>query len=144
MTARIINVALDADELDAVVYEMSHNHGPGDFEAECPGCSAYLKLKTALETPPGVAAPDSKTHEIEPASAPAPQARHAQYVTVPIASGNTQPLYAVSAPDRELMEKAARLCGWISESPHERGSINGMAAQLGYALRARLQEINHG
>ena len=45
---------------------------------------------------------------------------------------------------RSTMQAALQLCDWINESPHERGSINGLAAQVGYALRAALaeQEVN--
>lgn len=56
MTRRIITIELDADELENVVYEMEQNHGPRDFESECPGCSAYRKLKEAHERPHGVLA----------------------------------------------------------------------------------------
>ena len=33
------------------------------------------------------------------------------------------------------MRKAILLCEWIAETPHQRGSINGQAAQVEYALR---------
>lgn len=42
--------------------------------------------------------------------------------------------------DSEAVRQAAQLCEWIALSPHQRGSVNGQAAQVGYALRAALQQ----
>jgi hypothetical protein len=41
--------------------------------------------------------------------------------------------------DEELIQRAHLLCLWIGETPHIRGSINGLAAQLGRVLRERLK-----
>jgi len=37
-----------------------------------------------------------------------------------------------------LLRKAAILCDWIAETPHKRGSINGQAMQVGYAIKTEL------
>lgn len=37
---------------------------------------------------------------------------------------------------RAVLKSAMQLCQWISESPHHRGSINGMAAQVLHAASA--------
>jgi hypothetical protein len=42
--------------------------------------------------------------------------------------------------DAELLGRARLLCEWIQDTPHQRGSINGIAAQLYYAIAARAQE----
>lgn len=39
------------------------------------------------------------------------------------------------------MRKAILLCEWIAETPHQRGSINGQAAQVEYALRTALEQV---
>ena len=39
---------------------------------------------------------------------------------------------------RTEIQQAVLLCQWIAESPHRRGSINGQAAQVGYALSQAL------
>lgn len=41
---------------------------------------------------------------------------------------------------RELLQQTEMLCQWINETPHQRGSINGQAAQVGYALRAAMEQ----
>lgn len=47
-----------------------------------------------------------------------------------------EPLYAHD--DTALLRQARQLCELIGKTPHQRGSINGLAAQLGHALRERL------
>ena len=49
-----------------------------------------------------------------------------------------KPLYPVD--DTALLRQAYLLCDEINKMPHVRGSINGMAVQLQYALRERLGE----
>lgn len=44
----------------------------------------------------------------------------------------------IPANTREAIRKAILLCQWIAESPHQRGSINGQAAQVQYALEQAL------
>lgn len=41
---------------------------------------------------------------------------------------------------RLALERAIQLCQWVSESPHQRGSINGMAAQVQHELREALAQ----
>ena len=41
--------------------------------------------------------------------------------------------------DTALLRQAYLLCDEINKMPHVRGSINGMAVQLQYALRERLE-----
>lgn len=40
----------------------------------------------------------------------------------------------------DTIARALQLCDWIAESPHQRGSINGLAAQV----RHELQSLPHG
>lgn len=40
----------------------------------------------------------------------------------------------------EAMRAALELCKWIGETPHQRGSINGKAAQVAHALCAALAQ----
>jgi len=42
--------------------------------------------------------------------------------------------------DTALLRQSYLLCDEINKMPHVRGSINGMAVQLQYALRERLGE----
>ncbi len=42
--------------------------------------------------------------------------------------------------DTALLRQAYLLCDEINKMPHVRGSINGMAVQLQYALRERLNQ----
>jgi hypothetical protein len=44
----------------------------------------------------------------------------------------------VAEQDTALLRQAYLLCDEINKMPHVRGSINGMAVQLQYALRERL------
>lgn len=44
-----------------------------------------------------------------------------------------------SRDDTELLRRVKKLCEWIGETPHTRGSINGLAAQLEHVLRERLK-----
>lgn len=39
---------------------------------------------------------------------------------------------------KEVMQQAQLLCEWISETPHQRGSINGLAAQVLHSISAAL------
>jgi len=50
--------------------------------------------------------------------------------------------FAALVAEREtaLLRQAYLLCDEINKMPHVRGSINGMAVQLQYALRERLGE----
>ena len=41
---------------------------------------------------------------------------------------------------RQAALQAILLCRWIDETPHQRGSINGMAAQVQHALEKALAE----
>ena len=50
------------------------------------------------------------------------------------------PLYTHPPDDTALLRQAYLLCDEINKMPHVRGSINGMAVQLQYALRERLGE----
>ena len=43
------------------------------------------------------------------------------------------------AADTALLRQALLLCEWIEESPHVRGSINGLAEQLKHAIGERLK-----
>lgn len=38
------------------------------------------------------------------------------------------------------MKRALQLCEWIAETPHQRGSINGLAAQLRYELQQEMSK----
>ena len=49
-------------------------------------------------------------------------------------------LYTHPVDDTALLRQAYLLCDEINKMPHVRGSINGMAVQLQYALRERLGE----
>jgi hypothetical protein len=49
---------------------------------------------------------------------------------------NTKP---ASSALVEAAEKAKQLCDWIAETPHQRGSINGLAAQAGHALHSAIE-----
>jgi hypothetical protein len=51
---------------------------------------------------------------------------------------NPVPLYTHPVDDTALLRQAYLLCDEINKMPHVRGSINGMAVQLQYALRERL------
>ena len=46
----------------------------------------------------------------------------------------------MTALQEAAMRKAILLCEWIAETPHQRGSINGQAAQVEYALRTALAQ----
>lgn len=39
---------------------------------------------------------------------------------------------------KEVMQQAQLLCEWIAEAPHQRGSINGLAAQVLHSISAAL------
>lgn len=39
---------------------------------------------------------------------------------------------------KEVMQQAQLLCEWIAETPHQRGSINGLAAQVLHSISAAL------
>lgn len=41
---------------------------------------------------------------------------------------------------RLALERAIMLCQWIAETPHQRGSINGMAVQVEHELQAALSQ----
>ena len=41
---------------------------------------------------------------------------------------------------RQAAQQAILLCEWIDKAPHERGSINGMAAQVKHTLEQALAE----
>ena len=41
---------------------------------------------------------------------------------------------------RQAAQQAILLCEWIDKTPHERGSINGMAAQVKHTLEQALAE----
>lgn len=40
---------------------------------------------------------------------------------------------------RKLLDDAALLCRWIAETPSQRGSINGKAAQIEHAITEHLK-----
>jgi hypothetical protein len=56
------------------------------------------------------------------------------------ATETVTPLYTHPVDDTALLRQAYLLCDEINKMPHVRGSINGMAVQLQYALRERLGE----
>jgi hypothetical protein len=43
---------------------------------------------------------------------------------------------------RATIGEALQLCNWIAETPSQRGSINGKAAQVGYALEKALSSLD--
>lgn len=43
------------------------------------------------------------------------------------------------AEQRRLLEQAGFLCDWLMETPHQRGSVNGAAAQLLHAITQQLK-----
>jgi hypothetical protein len=64
-------------------------------------------------------------------------------------SENTAVYIVTFNPDRvrlmlavvKAAKEALPLCEWIAESPHVRGSINGKAAQVDYAIRTALNAL---
>ncbi len=50
-----VTVTLTPDEIAFVMNELAPDHDGSDFEAECPSCTAYRKLKAASGV--GVGAP---------------------------------------------------------------------------------------
>jgi hypothetical protein len=56
------------------------------------------------------------------------------------AAAELRRLSAKTDNDTALLRQSYLLCDEINKMPHVRGSINGMAVQLQYALRERLGE----
>lgn len=46
----------------------------------------------------------------------------------------------LKAEAQKALKGALKLCEWIAETPHQSGSINGLAAQVEHALRAALSD----